>query len=128
MKENMFYGASNFIFENARRLRNNVTDTEMNLWDRLKERFPSYKFRRQHPISIYISDFYCHSLKLIIEIDGSVHDNPEVKFNDIERQQSLEMMGLSVIRFAVDDIRMHLEEVLESIQKQIIILKEKFPL
>ena len=127
MKENMFYGASNLIFENAKRLRKNVTDTEMILWGRLKERFPSYKFRRQHPISIYIADFYCHSLKLIIEIDGSIHNNSEVKLNDVERQQRLETMGISVIRFTNDEIRLNLEGVLKSIQTQITNLK-KFPL
>ena len=128
MKENMFYGASNLIFENAKQLRNNITDTEMILWGRLKEYFPAYKFRRQHPISIYIADFYCHQLKLIIELDGSVHNRPEVKLNDIERQERLEGMGLTVIRFTVEDIRRNLENVLESIQQQITILKEKFPL
>lgn len=127
MKENMFYGTSNLIFENAKRLRKNVTDTEMILWGRLKERFPSYKFRRQHPISIYIADFYCHSLKLIIEIDGSIHNNSEVKLNDVERQQRLETMGISVIRFTNDEIRLNLEGVLKSIQTQITNLK-KFPL
>jgi cyclase len=128
MKENMFYGATNLIFENAKQLRNNVTDTEMILWGRLKEYFPAYKFRRQHPISIYIADFYCHQLKLIIELDGSVHNRPEVKLNDIERQERLEGMGLTVIRFTVEDIRRNLENALESIQQQITILKEKFPL
>jgi cyclase len=128
MKENMFYGASNLIFENAKQLRNNVTDTEMILWGKLKEYFPDYKFRRQHPILIYIADFYCHQLKLIIELDGSVHNKPEIKLNDIERQERLEGMGLTVIRFTVEDIRRNLENVLESIQQQITILKEKFPL
>ena len=128
MKENMFYGASNLIFQNAKQLRNNITDTEMILWGRLKQHFPDNKFRRQHPISLYIADFYCHSLKLIIEIDGSVHNVPEVKMKDIERQQQLEMLGLCLIRFSVNDILLDLDEVLKTIQKQITILKQKFPL
>ena len=74
MKENMFYGAGHLIFENAKELRNNVTPTEMILWGSLKEYFIDIKFRRQHPISFYIVDIYCHSLKLVIEIDESIHD------------------------------------------------------
>ena len=50
MKENMFYGAGNLIFEKAKKLRNNVTPTEMILWARLKEYFPTVKFGRQHPV------------------------------------------------------------------------------
>ena len=79
MANNMFYGASNLIFENAKQLRNNVTQTEMILWGRLKEHFPGIKFRRQHPISFYIVDLYCHSKKLVIEIDGTIHGLKEMK-------------------------------------------------
>ncbi len=63
-KVSMFYGASPMIFELAKKLRNKVTPTEMILWGRLKEYFPQLKFRRQHPIKIYIADFYCHSEKI----------------------------------------------------------------
>jgi cyclase len=128
MEQNMFYGASNLIFDIAKRLRNNVTDTEMILWGRLKEYFPSYKFRRQHPISLYVVDFYCHQLKLIIEIDGSIHNKEDVKLNDIERQKNLESLNLEVIRFSVDEVRFRLNEVMESINKQISNIKSKFPL
>jgi cyclase len=100
----------------------------MIFWGILKEYFPDYKFRRQHPILIYIADFYCHSLKLIIEIDGNIHDKHDVKINDIERQQNLEKIGLSVIRFTNNEIRFKSKKVLESIQKHITTLKEKFPL
>ena len=87
MKKRMVYGADRSIFENARSLRNNLTHEELVFGEKLKEHFPRYKFRRQHPISIYIADFYCHSLKLIIEIDGSIHNLEEVKKNDIKRQK-----------------------------------------
>ena len=82
MKENMFYGAGHLIFEKAKKLRNNVTPTEMILWGRLKEYFPKLKFRRQHPVSFYIVDMYCHAEKLVIEIDGSIHDLEEMKTKD----------------------------------------------
>jgi cyclase len=82
MKGNMFYGAGPLIFELAKKLRNNVTPTEMILWGRLKEYFPGRKFRRQHPVSLYIVDLYCHTEKLVIEIDGGIHDDEEVKTKD----------------------------------------------
>ena len=116
---NMFYGASPIIFELAKKLRNNVTNEEMILWGILKEQFPTLKFRRQHPVSNYIADFYCHSEKLIIEIDGSIHNLEEVKINDEIRQANLEALGLKVIRFANKEIRNNLEIVVQIIEKNI---------
>jgi cyclase len=95
---NMFYGASNIIFENAKRLRNNVTEAENLLWQVISNKQLGVKFRRQHPISCFIADFYCHETKLIIELDGNIHDQPEVINNDIERQKVLEEFGIRVMR------------------------------
>ena len=120
MKANMFYGAGNLVFENAKKLRNNVTPTEMILWGRLKEYFPAIKFRRQHPISFYIVDLYCHSKKLVIEIDGSIHDLEEMKIEDELRQKELEALGLEVIRFTTKEITNELESVLQKIEKHLI--------
>ena len=78
----MFYKADPLIFSNARELRNKLTPAEQVFWLRLKEQFPKCNFRRQHPISIYIVNFYCHKLNLVIEIDGSFHDSEEAKLND----------------------------------------------
>ncbi len=117
MKENMFYGAGNLIFEKAKKLRNNVTPTEMILWGRLKDQFPKQKFRRQHPVSLYIVDIYCHAEKLVIEIDGSIHDLEEIKIKDEIRQKNLEALGLRVIRFTTNEILNNLESVLETIEK-----------
>ena len=118
-KSSMFYGASPIIFELAKKLRNNVTATEMILWGRLKEYFPRLKFRRQHPVSIYIADFYCHSEKLIIELDGTIHNLQDVKSNNKIRQNDLENLGIRVIRFTNNDISNHLEASLEIIEKNI---------
>lgn len=79
MKENMFYGAGSLIFKRAVELRNRMTHAEQILWDELRINEWKLKFRRQHPISLYIVDFYCHRLKLVIEVDGSIHDNEEAK-------------------------------------------------
>ena len=115
----MFYGAGPLIFELAKKLRNNVTPTEMILWGRLKEHFPKLKFRRQHPVSLYIVDIYCHAEKLVIEIDGSIHDLEEIKIKDEIRQKDLEALGLRVIRFTTNEILNNLESVLETIEKNL---------
>ena len=60
------------FFENAKALRNNLTQEELVFWGKIKEYFPEYKFRRQHPVANYIVDVYCHKLKLVTEVDGSV--------------------------------------------------------
>jgi cyclase len=60
MKENMYYGASNLIFERAKELRNSMTAAEQILWNQLHINEWKLKFRRQHPIANYIVDFYCH--------------------------------------------------------------------
>ena len=59
----MFEGASHIIFENAKQLRKNMTDTEKFLWSYLKKGINGLKIRRQHPIGQYIADFYCHEVK-----------------------------------------------------------------
>ena len=118
MKETMFYGAGPLIFELAKKLRNNVTSTEMILWGRLKVYFPKLKFRRQHPISLYIVDIYCHAEKLVIEIDGSIHEEESIKIKDKIRQKDLEELGLKVIRFSTKEIMQNLESVLKTIYQQ----------
>jgi cyclase len=104
MKKKMFYGASNLLFEKAKKLRENMTQAELVLWEYLRQHPFGYKFRRQHPLGIYVVDFYCHKLKLVIEVDGSIHDMQEVKDVDVERQRQLELEGLKVIRFTNEEI------------------------
>ena len=115
----MFYKADPLIFSKARELRNKLTPAEQVFWLRLKEHLPKYKFRRQHPMSIYIVDFYCHKLKLVIEIDGSVHDSEEAKLNDEKRQNDLETLNLIVIRFTNNQVKNEIELVIEKISSTI---------
>ncbi len=115
MKRKMFFGASNLIFENAKKLRKNMTHAENILWGYLQAKPKGYKFRRQHPLGIYIADFYCHKLKLVIEVDGSIHNNEDVKKNDAIRQKLIEEDGLTVIRFTNVQILNGIENVLKAI-------------
>ena len=119
MEKRMFLKASNLIFENAKTLRYSPTNAEMLLWGYLKRRPLNYKFRRQHPISIYIADFYCHELKLIIEVDGAIRADAEVAIKDKERQTFLETKSISFLRFTNNDIEKHLETVIKKIENYI---------
>lgn len=117
MNGKMHLGASKFHFQRARELRNNATHAETILWGYLKTKPFGIKFRCQHPYSIYILDFYCHSLKLVIEVDGEVHNNPDVKSNDEERQNLLEKDGLFVMRFTNEQVKNTLIDIQLEIEK-----------
>ncbi len=119
MEKKMFLRASNLIFEKAKDLRNNLTPAESILWSYLRQKPLGHKFRRQHPISIYIADFYCHSLKLIIEVDGNIHDKDRVHTHDIERQRNLEAEGIGFLRFTNFAVEKNLEVVIETIERYI---------
>ncbi|HVX01511.1 MAG TPA: endonuclease domain-containing protein [Candidatus Babeliaceae bacterium] len=113
----MFLKASPQIFERAAELRQNLTHSELMLWGYLKRRPLGYKFRRQHPVSIYIADFYCHALKLIIEIDGEIHADSEVSQRDKVRQENLEEEGIRFLRFTDKDVEKRLEVVISAIEQ-----------
>jgi cyclase len=115
MKKQMFLGADNLIFRNASALRNNMTSAEMLLWGYLKGNQLGAKFRRQHPLGVYIADFYCHRHKLVIELDGSIH----VAMNESERQKSLEADGLKILRFKNEQVLHNLEIVLAQIKDEL---------
>ena len=95
----MFNEANPQIFKMAKQLRRNMTHAETVLWMHLKGGVNGLKFRRQHPVGIYIADFYCHKLKLVIEIDGSIHNETEVIKYDINRENDLKDWGYKIIRF-----------------------------
>ena len=110
------YGAKPQIFKNARELRQNSTSAEKLMWTLLRNRkLNGFKFRRQHPISHFIADFYCHEAQLIIELDGSIHELEEVKEYDAQRQLILENLGLTVIRFTNEEVFTECDKVMETI-------------
>jgi len=119
MKKKLFLDANAEIFANAKALRYNMTPAENALWANLNVKLNKTKFRRQHPLGRYIADFYCHQHKLVIELDGSIHNLPEIKQNDIEKQAFLEEQGLKVLRFTNNEVFNNLEKVLESINTHI---------
>src|SRR6185369_13752956 len=70
---NMFYGANHAIFQRAQELRSTMTTAEEILWNVLRINNWKLKFRRQHPVANYVVDFYCHRIRLVIELDGAIH-------------------------------------------------------
>jgi very-short-patch-repair endonuclease len=99
--------------------RKSMTKAEACLWKfgLSKRQMKGYQFRRQRPVLTYIADFMCKELMLIIEVDGSTHQWNEVAERDIVRQQKLEAIGFTVMRF--DD-----DEVLEQINQVIYMIEE----
>ncbi len=112
----MYYGAKPDIFEAARVLRKNMTFYEELLWERLNHKqIYGLRFRRQHPIDIFIADFYCHEAKLVVEIDGEIHLLQ--KDYDIARTAEMEKYGLKVIRFDNIEVERNIETVIKKIEE-----------
>lgn len=107
----------NGLLKESRELRKNQTPAEEIFWQIVRNRkFLNLKFRRQHQIGNYIVDFYCHEHKLIIELDGGVHDTPERIKKDNTRDKYLRAIGNNVVRFKNEDVFNDLENVLLKIE------------
>ncbi len=101
----------------ARQLRQRQTPAEEILWQLLRNRqFLGLKFRRQHQIGLFITDFYCHEAKLVIELDGGVHQEPEAGKKDRWRDEDLESLGLKVLRMRNERLLNDPEETLDLIR------------
>jgi very-short-patch-repair endonuclease len=98
-------------------LRQKLTPSEAFLWTHLKSRqLNNKRFTKQHSIQNYIVDFYCASEKLIIELDGEVHNNPIAQAYDLNRTRELEKLGYTVIRFENKMVFDNLPSVLKEIK------------
>ena len=116
----MSKGASpkNFFF--SRENRKQATEAEKILWEELRDRnLYGFKFRRQHPISDFIADFYCDKAKLIIELDGGYHNDIEQKQYDNGRTYELNELKITVMRFTNTDVLEDIEFVLGEIKQQL---------
>jgi len=123
MKENMYYGASSSVFQKAEELRNHMTPAEEILWKAIHINEWKLKFRRQHPVANWVVDFYCHSIKLVVELEGGIHEEEEVKRNDEGRESYLKRMGLTVLRFKNEEVIANKKSVLKKISEAIVRLQ-----
>ncbi|WP_378184132.1 endonuclease domain-containing protein [Aquimarina sp. SS2-1] len=102
--------------EYRRKLRTDGTPAEAFLWKYLKARkLEGRRFQRQHSIEYYIVDFYCASEKLVIELDGEIHNTPQAQEKDQKRTKRLNELGFTVIRFENKMVFDHLQSVLNEI-------------
>jgi very-short-patch-repair endonuclease len=100
--------------QRARELRQQMTPAEGVLWDRLRSRrLGGYKFRRQHPIGPYIADFYCAMRRLVVEVDGKVHNGQAEA--DEQRSRRMADYGYRVLRVSNQEIESDLESVMNRI-------------
>ncbi|MBN2188139.1 MAG: endonuclease domain-containing protein [Chitinispirillaceae bacterium] len=97
----------------------NMTPAETVLWEKIRNsQLAGMKFRRQQVIEGFIVDFFCHSAKLVIEIDGEVHAVPEQKATDAHRREVFEARGLTEIRFSNSEIFSDIKAVMEKIKAE----------
>jgi very-short-patch-repair endonuclease len=118
LEKSMYYGAKPDTMEAARILRKNMTFYEKLLWEKLKlKQICGLRIRRQHPIDFFIVDFYCHEAKLVIEIDGEIHN--ETREYDDGRSAEMERYSIKVIRFTNSEVDNNIDDVVKRIESEI---------
>jgi very-short-patch-repair endonuclease len=107
------------MIDRARKLRKELTDVEVKLWCRLRRMKLGVRFRRQCPIGPYVADFACHDPKLIVELDGGQHSEPDQLEYDERRSVWLQSQGFEILRYWNFQINEEMEEVVEAIEKRV---------
>ncbi|MHB9132301.1 MAG: endonuclease domain-containing protein [Armatimonadota bacterium] len=108
-------GTTKGVEQASRELRKSLTPAEEILWQALRgRRLEGLKFRRQHPVGKYVLDFYCPEYRLVIELDGEIHDHQQ-EYDQI-RTEHLAAYGYRVIRFRNEEVFNNLTGVLEVIR------------
>ena len=102
-------------------MRAEPTEAEAALWQLLRNRrLIREKIRRQVPIGRYVADFYCHERKLVIELDGGVHEDPDQQLHDRNREAFLKSLGLRILRFTNEEVLGTTQAVLDQVRKALI--------
>ncbi len=115
--------ARRFMVQVARERRKSPTRSEAMLWDALRDRALGVRFYREEPIDPFIPDLRCKRPRLIIEIDGSVHEGQERA--DADRQGYLERDGYRVERFSAEEVETHLDRVVVRIREVLLEMKHQ---
>ena len=112
----------------SKSLRKRATRQEKRLWYQFLSKYP-VRFQRQKAINAYIVDFYCHAAKLVIELDGAQHYTDDGLEQDAQRDKTLALYGLKVLRFLNKDVDQNFEGVCiyihQEVQKRIRELSEQ---
>lgn len=120
----MHFDATQNIQARAKEFRKRITIPEKLLWEKLRDNhILGFKFRRQHPIMIFVVDFYCHKAKLVIEVDGPIHNLRDNIEYDAGRTYELEELGLRVIRFSNEEVENNLDKVVSKIKNYLVGIK-----
>ena len=109
-------------------MRNNPTQSEELFWQAVNKKQLGVKFRNQHPLLFFIADFYCHELRLVVEIDGGYHKKKEQFEYDENRTAEIESWQIIVVRFSNEQIETNLTSVLLQLQAIIQARKNNFSL
>lgn len=104
------------FLDRRRELRKNQTKAEEILWFELRNNKLGTKFKRQHSIGGYIADFYCQKYKLIIELDGEIHNTKEAEEYDEVRDKYFKELGYKILRFQNSEVENDTEKVLDKIK------------
>ncbi|WP_319589885.1 endonuclease domain-containing protein [uncultured Draconibacterium sp.] len=114
LEKQMYFGATAVTLKKARQLRSRMTPSEVIIWEKLKNKqICGVRFRRQHPIEIFIVDFYCHAAKLVVEIDGKIH--LATKDYDNERTKEINKYNILILRYTNDEISNNLNKIIKEI-------------
>jgi very-short-patch-repair endonuclease len=104
------------LVKRARELRHDATSAEQVLWERLRGRkIAGRKFRRQHPVGRFVADFFCDDARLVIEVDGAIHQEPTQQERDATREYILRESTLTVLRFSNDHVLNRTDQVVQMI-------------
>ncbi|MES1022191.1 DUF559 domain-containing protein [Gloeocapsa sp. BRSZ] len=116
MKSKRIRGTTPGIIAAARRLRQNLTPAEKILWEALRnQQLNKLKFRCQHGVGSFVVDFYCAECRLVVELDGEIHEQ-RVNYDTVSTAK-LQQYGLRVITFRNQEVITNLDNVPQQILK-----------
>ena len=116
MEKREFIHNNSKLRDRRRELRKNSTKAEEVLWFEIRNSKLGIKFKRQHSIGGYITDFYCQKYKLIIELDGEIHNTKEVEGYDLVRDKYLTSLGFKILRIPNSEVETNIKKVLDKIK------------
>jgi very-short-patch-repair endonuclease len=126
----MFFEACADIFSKAKQLRSHMTPAEFKVWNFLKNNnILGIRFRAQHPLGIYIADFFSYKINLVIEIDGEIHNTENHKEYDSKRSLDLKKWGIDIIRFTNCQVKNKFDfvqnEIIREVQNRLSFLSKQ---